>query len=100
MSTLYVLITLYFVLSTLLMYNLIKKIYLLPVLLYRTLISPMTPATCRYHPTCSKYMMEAVMKWGIFKGTYLGIKRILRCHPWAKHEHFDPVPEPPKKKKS
>lgn len=79
------------------LYHIIKKIFTLPIVLYRTFISPFTPAACRYKPTCSAYMLEAIMKWGIFKGTWLGIKRILRCHPWSKHDHFDPVPERKKK---
>ena len=73
------------------MKKLIRKIFLLPVYFYRYCISPYTPPSCRYTPTCSQYMVEAVMKYGIFKGTWLGIKRILRCNPWG-GSGYDPVP--------
>jgi len=58
---------------------------------YQQIISPHLPGACRYHPTCSQYMIEAIQKHGIFKGTWLGIKRIGRCHPWG-GQGFDPVP--------
>ncbi|OIP66503.1 MAG: membrane protein insertion efficiency factor YidD [Candidatus Yonathbacteria bacterium CG10_big_fil_rev_8_21_14_0_10_43_136] len=46
--------------------------------------------TCVFYPTCSEYTKEAVMKYGVFKGLFLGFRRILRCHPWQK-EHIDPL---------
>ncbi|PQJ14523.1 membrane protein insertion efficiency factor YidD [Aureicoccus marinus] len=58
---------------------------------YQYGISPYTPATCRYSPTCSQYTLEALKKYGLFKGGWLGIKRIFSCHPWGGHGH-DPVP--------
>ncbi|EPD54043.1 hypothetical protein HMPREF1210_00028 [Paenisporosarcina sp. HGH0030] len=59
---------------------------------YQKFISPMTPPSCRFYPTCSHYGVEAVEKHGAIKGTYLAISRILRCHPF--HEGgYDPVPE-------
>ena len=69
----------------------LRKFFLLPVYFYRVFISPLTPPSCRYTPTCSQYMVEAVLKYGIFKGGWLGIKRILRCHPWG-GSGYDPVP--------
>lgn len=65
---------------------------------YQKLISPLTPPSCRFYPTCSHYGVEAVQKHGAIKGSYLAISRILRCHPF--HEGgFDPVPDEwPKKK--
>ena len=69
----------------------LRKLFLLPVYFYRVFISPLTPPSCRYTPTCSQYMVEAVLKYGIFKGGWLGIKRILRCHPWG-GSGYDPVP--------
>ncbi len=65
---------------------------------YQGAISPYLGKSCRYSPTCSQYMIEAVNEWGVIKGFLLGIKRIGRCHPWGGHGH-DPVPENPKKLK-
>ncbi|MDB4515999.1 membrane protein insertion efficiency factor YidD [Crocinitomicaceae bacterium] len=62
------------------------------VKIYQWIISPILPQSCRYTPTCSAYMLEALKVWGPFKGTYLGLKRIASCHPWGGHGH-DPVPE-------
>lgn len=59
---------------------------------YKKGISPFLPNACRFQPTCSEYMIEAIEKHGIVYGLYLGIKRLLRCHPWGK-SGFDPVPE-------
>ncbi|PJA95562.1 MAG: membrane protein insertion efficiency factor YidD [Ignavibacteriales bacterium CG_4_9_14_3_um_filter_34_10] len=58
---------------------------------YQLLISPMFPSSCRYTPTCSSYTFEALTKYGLFKGGWLGIKRISRCHPWG-GSGYDPVP--------
>ncbi|MFD2203251.1 membrane protein insertion efficiency factor YidD [Shivajiella indica] len=73
------------------MKTIIRKIAVFPVLVYQYLISPLFPATCRYTPTCSQYAKEAILKHGVFKGGWLGIKRIASCHPWGGHGH-DPVP--------
>ncbi|MCH7411659.1 membrane protein insertion efficiency factor YidD [Belliella sp. DSM 111904] len=73
------------------MKTLIRKIAILPVLLYQYAISPLFPPSCRYTPTCSHYMKEAIMKHGVVKGGWLGLKRISKCHPWGGHGH-DPVP--------
>ena len=51
----------------------------------------MTPASCRYTPTCSEYAIEAIKKHGPFKGLYLAVRRLLRCHPWG-GSGYDPVP--------
>lgn len=58
---------------------------------YQKIISPLTPATCRFQPTCSQYSIEALQKHGIFYGLFLMSKRILSCHPWGK-SGYDPVP--------
>jgi uncharacterized protein len=58
---------------------------------YQRFISPLTPPSCIYTPTCSGYMLQAIKKYGTLKGGYLGVRRILRCHPWAQGGH-DPVP--------
>ena len=54
------------------------------VLFYRKCISPLTPPTCIYYPSCSAYMLEAIEKFGAIKGVIMGIKRLLRCVPWEK----------------
>lgn len=59
--------------------------------MYRRLISPMLPAACRYHPSCSQYAAEAIAEYGPFRGSVLGARRLLRCHPWAAGGP-DPVP--------
>lgn len=59
--------------------------------IYRLFLSPLLPASCRYTPTCSAYGLEAIRKHGPFKGGWLTLKRISRCHPWGGHG-YDPVP--------
>ena len=59
--------------------------------IYQYLISPLTGASCRYTPTCSQYGVEAVQKYGAFKGGWLTLKRIASCNPWGGHG-YDPVP--------
>ncbi|WP_325529686.1 membrane protein insertion efficiency factor YidD [Chitinophaga sp.] len=59
--------------------------------IYQWFISPLLGSKCRYTPTCSQYGLEAFKKYGLFKGGYLTIKRILSCHPWGGHG-YDPVP--------
>ncbi|WP_394342454.1 membrane protein insertion efficiency factor YidD [Mucilaginibacter limnophilus] len=66
-------------------------IFLLLIRIYQYFISPLTGAACRYTPTCSQYGAEAIKKHGVFKGGWLTLKRIARCHPWGGHGH-DPVP--------
>lgn len=63
------------------MKRLLSYILLLPIYFYRACISPMTPPSCRFTPTCSQYAIEAIKKHGPFKGLYLAVRRILRCHP-------------------
>lgn len=66
--------------------------FILLVLFYRYTISPMLGAgKCRYQPTCSRYTLEALHKYGLFKGGFLAIKRIASCHPWGGNG-YDPVP--------
>ena len=65
--------------------------FILIIKMYQLLISPILPANCRYQPTCSHYAVEALKKYGIFKGGWLAIKRISRCHPWGS-SGYDPVP--------
>lgn len=80
--------------------NCLVFIVLLPVYLYRIFISPLIGHSCRFEPSCSRYMIEAVKKRGIFVGAWLGIKRICRCNPWNKNAWgFDPVPDKKQKEK-
>ena len=58
--------------------------------LYQKYISPLKKPSCVFYPTCSEYTKQAVVKYGALKGTYMGFKRILRCHPWQK-EHINNV---------
>ena len=78
------------------MLNILKKILAFPFIMmvrfYQVAISPYTPASCRYSPSCSHYTVEALKKHGIFYGGWLSIKRIFSCHPWSKGG-YDPVPE-------
>lgn len=64
---------------------------LLPVYFYKVAISPLTPPSCRYTPSCSTYAVEAIRKHGPLRGLYLAVRRILRCHPWG-GSGYDPVP--------
>ena len=64
---------------------------LLPIYFYKGAISPLTPPSCRFMPSCSTYALEATRKHGPFKGLYLALRRILRCHPWG-GSGYDPVP--------
>lgn len=79
------------------MSQIIKKILILLVRFYQKFLSPLCPGVCRYQPTCSQYMIEAIEKHGIFKGLWLGCKRLLRCHPWG-GSGYDPVPPVTEKK--
>ena len=71
-----------------------KKLFIKLIRLYQNYISPLTPPTCRFEPTCSNYAVEAISEYGALKGTWLGTKRILKCHPFHAGG-YDPVP--PKK---
>ena len=75
--------------------SILKRISIFPFVVlikfYRVCISPYKPPTCRFTPTCSEYALEAFRKWGPFKGLYLTIIRLLRCHPWG-GSGYDPVP--------
>lgn len=74
------------------MSQILKKLLILPIRFYQLAISPILGPSCRYEPTCSHYMIQAIEEWGVFKGTWMGLKRIARCHPWGGHG-YDPVPK-------
>ncbi|MBH9580186.1 membrane protein insertion efficiency factor YidD [Staphylococcus felis] len=69
----------------------LKTVLIGLIRIYQRFISPLTPPSCRFYPTCSNYTLEAIRVHGAIKGTWLGIKRILKCHPFHKGG-FDPVP--------
>lgn len=73
------------------MLKLITYPFVLLVRFYQIAISPLKPPTCRFSPTCSSYTLEALKRYGLFKGGKLAIKRIMRCHPWG-GSGYDPVP--------
>ena len=75
----------------------LRAIAILPLRFYKRFVSPLLPPACRYLPTCSDYAMEAVMTHGLFRGGWLAIKRICRCHPWG-GSGYDPVPPQRRKK--
>lgn len=64
---------------------------IIPIKIYQTIISPLLGPSCRFTPTCSQYAVEAIQKYGPFKGSWLSFKRILKCHPWG-GSGYDPVP--------
>lgn len=74
------------------MNNFLIKPFILLVRFYQLAISPWMGSNCRYQPTCSSYMIEALKEHGLLKGLWLGTKRIGRCHPWGGHG-YDPVPK-------
>ena len=69
-----------------------KRVLIGMIKFYQFVISPITGPSCRFHPTCSTYMVEAIESRGAIKGSVLGIKRLLKCHPFYKGNFLDPVP--------
>lgn len=80
------------------MLRLLKKLFagilIGMVRFYQYAISPMLGSNCRHTPTCSTYMIQAIKEWGPVQGSWMGLKRIGRCHPWGTHG-YDPVPRRP-----
>ena len=71
--------------------RLLTALLLLPIYFYQRCISPLTPPSCRFTPTCSEYAVEAIKKYGPLRGGWLALKRLARCHPWG-GSGYDPVP--------
>ena len=69
-----------------------KKVTLALVRFYQHSISPLRPPCCRFMPTCSAYAVQAITKYGAWKGGWLTLKRLLRCNPFYKGDYYDPVP--------
>ena len=82
--------------STQHMTSFLKKILIFPVKVYQLLISPLFPPSCRYQPTCSQYMIEAIEEWGPLRGLWMGIRRFASRHPWSEGGE-DPVPKKERK---
>ena len=76
----------------------IANIFILLIKFYKTFISPLIGTNCRFYPTCSDYAITALREFGLFVGSYLTIKRIIKCNPFFKPK-FDPVPEKKHKNK-
>jgi len=68
-----------------------KQAVLALIRLYKRFISPALPPSCRFTPSCSEYSYEAIQRYGLLKGGWLGLRRIVRCHPWNPGG-YDPVP--------
>lgn len=69
-----------------------KRLILALIRFYQRCISPAFPPRCRFTPTCSQYAVEAVSKYGAMKGSWLALRRLLRCNPFYKGDYYDPVP--------
>lgn len=67
------------------------RLICLPIVFYQRFISPYTPPTCRFTPTCSEYARQAITRHGPLRGTWFALRRLLRCHPWG-GSGYDPVP--------
>lgn len=70
----------------------LKRLLIKLIRFYQKSISPLFPPRCRFIPTCSQYALEAIEKYGPWKGGYLAFRRLLRCHPFNHDDPFDPVP--------
>ena len=74
-------------------HNMIRRLFIILIKVYRFLISPLLGDSCRFYPSCSHYAEEAIAQYGVLKGSYLAIRRLSKCHPL--HEGgVDPVPPP------
>ncbi|MBR1838757.1 MAG: membrane protein insertion efficiency factor YidD [Bacteroidaceae bacterium] len=71
--------------------RIVVALLIAPIRFYQRFISPHTPPACRFTPTCSQYALEALQKHGPLRGTWLALRRLLRCHPWG-GSGYDPVP--------
>jgi hypothetical protein len=73
------------------LYKILALPFIALIKFYQWVLSPLLGPKCRYTPTCSQYAVEALKKYGVWKGLWLAVKRISRCHPWGGHG-YDPVP--------
>ena len=70
--------------------KMLRLIVLFPIRIYQYLLSPFLGKNCRHEPSCSNYMIEAIQEWGVFKGLWMGLVRLSKCHPWGTIG-YDPV---------
>ena len=73
------------------MKRIFSLLLIIPIKIYQIIISPLLGPSCRFTPTCSQYAVEAIQKYGPVKGSWISIKRIIKCHPWG-GSGYDPVP--------
>jgi uncharacterized protein len=64
---------------------------------YQVMLAPLLVGSCKFHPTCSEYCIQAIREWGLFRGSWLGFRRVIRCHPFSRGG-LDPVPRRPHQK--
>jgi uncharacterized protein len=70
-----------------------RRLIAVAIRAYQLTLSPLLGARCRFYPSCSQYTLEAVLRFGVLRGGWLGVRRLARCHPWHAGG-FDPVPPP------
>ena len=73
------------------MNKIIASFFILLIKIYQICLSPFLGKNCRFNPTCSAYTVEAITKYGAMKGSYLSIRRLIKCHPFSKADYYDPV---------
>ena len=73
------------------MNKIIASFFILLIKIYQICLSPFLGKNCRFNPTCSAYTVEAITKYGAMKGSYLSIRRLIKCHPFSKSDYYDPI---------
>ena len=73
------------------MNKIIASFFILLIKIYQICLSPFLGKNCRFNPTCSVYTTEAITKYGVIKGSYLSVRRLIKCHPFSKSDYYDPV---------
>ncbi len=71
--------------------KIVVSFFILVIKFYQFFLSPFLGKNCRFNPTCSAYANEAIIKYGALKGSYLSIKRLIKCHPFSKSDYYDPI---------
>ena len=73
------------------MNKIIASFFILLIKIYQIILSLFLGKNCRFNPTCSVYTTQAISKYGVIKGSYLSLRRLMKCHPFSKHNHHDPI---------